>query len=65
MTEGNSWQEISDDLTRQLDRNKMKTMDRVWGMDAVMKNKSTTIFGNIVALRRVSIARRAALCWHR
>jgi len=47
---GNSWQEISGDLTRQLDRNKMKTMNRVWGMDAVMKNKSTTIFGNIVAL---------------
>jgi photosystem II stability/assembly factor-like uncharacterized protein len=47
---GDSWQEISGDLTRQLDRNKMKTMDRVWGMDAVMKNKSTTIFGNIVAL---------------
>ena len=24
-------------------------MDQVWGMDAVMKNKSTTIYGNIVA----------------
>ena len=25
-------------------------MGKVWSMDAVMKNKSTTIYGNIVAL---------------
>ncbi|MFT5724916.1 MAG: photosystem II stability/assembly factor-like uncharacterized protein, partial [Bacteroidia bacterium] len=47
---GNTWNEISPDLTRQLDRNKMKVMDRVWEMDGVEKNKSTTIFGNIVAM---------------
>jgi photosystem II stability/assembly factor-like uncharacterized protein len=47
---GNSWDEISPDLTRQLDRNKMQVMDRVWGIDGVEKNKSTTIFGNIVAM---------------
>ncbi|MFT5479940.1 MAG: photosystem II stability/assembly factor-like uncharacterized protein [Bacteroidia bacterium] len=47
---GNSWNEISPDLTRQLDRNKMKVMDRVWEMGGVEKNKSTTIFGNIVAM---------------
>lgn len=47
---GNSWEEVSGDLTRQLDRNKMKVMGKVWSMDAVMKNKSTTIYGNIVAL---------------
>jgi len=46
---GNSWEVISPDLTRQLDRNKMKVMGKVWGPDAVMKNKSTTIYGNIVA----------------
>jgi photosystem II stability/assembly factor-like uncharacterized protein len=48
--QGNTWKAISGDLSRQLDRNKLKVMDRVWGMDAVMKNKSTTIFGNIVAM---------------
>ena len=42
---GNTWEEISPDLTRQLDRNKMKVMDRVWEMEGVEKNKSTTIFG--------------------
>ncbi len=47
---GNTWEEISPDLTRQLDRNKMKVMDRVWEMEGVEKNKSTTIFGNIVAM---------------
>lgn len=47
---GNSWSEISPDLTRQLDRNKMEVMGRVWGIEAVEKNKSTTIYGNIVAM---------------
>ncbi|KAB1064435.1 WD40/YVTN/BNR-like repeat-containing protein [Salibacter halophilus] len=47
---GNSWEVISDDLTQQIDRNKLKVMGRVWGVDAIMKNKSTTIYGNITAL---------------
>lgn len=47
---GDSWTAISGDLTRQLDRNTMKVMGRVQSVDAVMKNKSTTIYGNIVAL---------------
>ena len=47
---GNTWVAISGDLTRQLDRNKMKVMGKVQSPDVVMKNKSTTIFGNIVAL---------------
>ena len=46
---GDSWEVISEDLSRNEDRNTFKTMDRVWGIDAVMKNKSTTIYGNIVA----------------
>ncbi|HKL39475.1 MAG TPA: hypothetical protein VJ894_02295 [Cryomorphaceae bacterium] len=46
---GNSWEVISPDLTRQLDRNEFKVMGKVWGPDAVMKNKSTSIYGNIVA----------------
>lgn len=47
---GQSWSEISGDLTRQIDRNKLEVMDKVWPMDAVAKNASTTPFGNIVAL---------------
>ena len=46
---GADWTSISDDLTQQLDRNKMEVMGRVWSADAIMKNKSTSIYGNIVA----------------
>jgi photosystem II stability/assembly factor-like uncharacterized protein len=47
---GNSWEVISPDLTRQIDRDKLPVMGKVWGVDAVAKNQSTTIYGNIVAL---------------
>ena len=47
---GDDWTTVSPDLSRQLDRNKLEVMGQVWSMDAVMKNKSTTIYGNIVAL---------------
>lgn len=47
---GNNWEVISDDLTRQIDRNKLKVMGRVWSVDAVAKNQSTSAYGNIVAL---------------
>ena len=40
----------SPDLTRQLDRNKLPVMGKVWGPDAVAKNTSTSLYGNIVAL---------------
>ncbi|MCB9196642.1 MAG: glycosyl hydrolase, partial [Flavobacteriales bacterium] len=48
--QGNSWQQISGDLTQQIDRNKLPVMGSVPSVDAVMKNQSTTIYGNIVAL---------------
>ncbi len=47
---GHSWRPISPDLTRGLDRNKLEVMDRVWSVDAVAKNASTSFYGNIVAL---------------
>lgn len=47
---GDDWQTISPDLSQQMDRNKLKVMGQVWTMDAVMKNASTTIYGNVVAL---------------
>lgn len=48
--QGSSWQEVSGDLSRQIDRNKMKVMGRVWGIDAIFKNVWTSPFGTIVAL---------------
>ena len=46
---GNSWTVISDDLTREINRNELKVMGRVWGVDAVAKNQSTSPYGTIVA----------------
>lgn len=47
---GDSWKPVSGDLTRQIDRNRLKMMGRVWGPDAVAKNTSTSFYGNIVSL---------------
>jgi photosystem II stability/assembly factor-like uncharacterized protein len=47
---GDSWRPVSADLTRQVDRNKLKVMGRVWSIDSVAKNSSTSFFGNIVSL---------------
>ncbi|MGE5500086.1 MAG: WD40/YVTN/BNR-like repeat-containing protein [Syntrophothermus sp.] len=47
---GNSWKQISGDLSRQMDRNKLPVMGRIWSSDAVAKNASTSFYGNIVAL---------------
>ncbi len=47
---GDSWKVISPDLSRGIDRNKLPMMGRVWGMDAVQKNRSTSIYGQCVAL---------------
>ena len=46
---GHSWQPISPDLTRSLDRNKLEVMGRVWGVDTVAKNRSTSPFGTVVS----------------
>ena len=48
--QGNSWRSISGDLSRNLDRNKLKVMGQVWGVDSVSKNRSTSFYGNIVSL---------------
>jgi len=52
---GNSWKFISNDLTRQIDRNTLPIMNKVWSIDAISKNRSTTIYGNIVALHESSL----------
>ena len=47
---GDSWQVISGQLSRGLDRDKLPVMGRVWSMDAVAKNASTAFYGNASAL---------------
>ncbi|MCX7880060.1 MAG: glycosyl hydrolase [Ignavibacteria bacterium] len=47
---GQSWKPISTDLTRQIDRNLLPVMGKIWGPDAVAKNAATSFYGNIVAM---------------
>lgn len=47
---GDSWKSISPDLTRQIDRDTLPVMGKVWGPDSVNKGVSTSFYGNIVAL---------------
>jgi photosystem II stability/assembly factor-like uncharacterized protein len=47
---GDTWKAISPDLTRQLERNQLPVMGKIWNADAVAKNVSTSFYGNLVAL---------------
>jgi photosystem II stability/assembly factor-like uncharacterized protein len=47
---GDSWTEVSPDLTRKIDRNQLEVFGVVQSVDAVAKNRSTSYYGNIVAL---------------
>jgi hypothetical protein len=47
---GSSWRAVSGDLSRNIDRNRLPVMGRVWSVDAVAKNRSTSSFGTIVSI---------------
>jgi photosystem II stability/assembly factor-like uncharacterized protein len=47
---GNTWRPISPDLTRQLDRNQLEVMGRIWSVDTVAKNNSTSMYGAAIGL---------------
>jgi photosystem II stability/assembly factor-like uncharacterized protein len=47
---GNTWNVVSEDVTRNLDRNKLPFMGRVWGIDAVGKNSGAALYGTVSAL---------------
>jgi photosystem II stability/assembly factor-like uncharacterized protein len=47
---GNTWKIISGDLSRQIDRNKLEVMGKVWSVDAVAKNGSTDIYGQTTSI---------------
>ncbi len=47
---GDSWHPVSPDLTRQLDRDAIPVMGRVWGEDAVQKHRFTTALSVASAL---------------
>lgn len=52
---GNSWVPISGDLSRNLNRNRIEVMGRVWGPEAVWKNVFTSPLSTIVSLSESSI----------
>ncbi|MCB0368212.1 MAG: hypothetical protein KDD45_01925 [Bdellovibrionales bacterium] len=52
---GNSWETISDDLTTKTDRNTWPVMDKFWSVDAVAKDRSTSLWGTIVSLSESSV----------
>ena len=58
---GDTWRPVSPDLSRQIDRNKLKMMGRVWGVDALDKNTSTSFYGSIVTIGESPI--KAGLLW--
>ncbi len=47
---GNTWKVISPDLSRQIDRNKLPIMGKIWSVDALSKNGSTDIYGQLVSV---------------
>ena len=47
---GDTWNAVSGDLTRNLDRDSLKVMDKLWPPEAIAKNASTEFYGNISAL---------------
>lgn len=47
---GNTWQVISEDITRNMDRNKLPFMGKVWSVDAVGKNSGAALYGTVSAL---------------
>jgi len=46
---GNTWKEISGDLTAQIDRNTWPVMGKYWPIDAVAKDISTSLYGEIIS----------------
>jgi photosystem II stability/assembly factor-like uncharacterized protein len=47
---GNDWEVISPDLTQQIDRHSLPVMGKIQSVDAISYDRSTSVYGNIVAL---------------
>lgn len=47
---GESWVAVSGDLSRRVDRNQLEVMGRVWSVDAIAKNMSTSMYGSLIAV---------------
>jgi photosystem II stability/assembly factor-like uncharacterized protein len=47
---GDTWTALGGDLTRQLDRNLLPVMGKLWPPEAVARHVSTSFYGNVTAL---------------
>ena len=47
---GESWTAVSGDLSRDIDRNKLAVMGRIWSVDSIAKNVSTSTYGALIAV---------------
>jgi photosystem II stability/assembly factor-like uncharacterized protein len=47
---GDSWEVISDELDQNIDRNLLPIMGKIWPIDAIAKNSSTSRYGAAVSL---------------
>lgn len=52
---GNAWRAISPDLSRGIDRNRLEVMGKVWSVDAVAKNGSTDIYGQLTSIAESAV----------
>ena len=48
--QGDSWQSVSGDLSRNIDRLKMKLMEKFWGLGAIWDLYAMSDFGNITSI---------------
>ena len=48
--QGSTWKTISGDMSRGIDRNKLPVMGKVWSVDAVAKNQSTDVYGQLTTI---------------
>jgi photosystem II stability/assembly factor-like uncharacterized protein len=58
---GDSWRPVSPDLTRQIDRNTLPVMGRLWSIDAVFRHGGTSFYGNVVSLAESPV--KEGLLW--
>lgn len=47
---GDTWRAVSPDLTRQVDRNALEVMGRIWSVDTIAKNASTSMYGSAIGI---------------
>lgn len=47
---GDSWQRISGDISRQINRDELPVMGKIWGPDAIAKSASTSLYGSAISL---------------